>query len=1419
MKTTGVFVLMWLVSNHLSVSRCGTHLANYRRRSEEAAKEERLVYVDKELLVTNATRIPDNIKENTTTDHLHKEKCIPFNLEDASVLKGNLQSQDLLKNGITCPALDVNCNSIPEFRCLKENSLHTTTSSIQTCALHCGRDIDVYICDSSDKWIGPRPLCQSKEVVKPVIMNCPTDMTVRADPLTRFAVVTWNSPLAFDGNNAEIKLKHGGPSPRSKVGGHSNVFYTAIDQYGNIAICSFTITVVVSECENITPPKYALMRQSHGYPLLDSTVEYMCYDGYSLQGDSLRKCEYSGDGSHWSGETPVCNPIRCQSLTSPTWGTFSCTSGNSFHSQCELTCQDGFAVSPGVNAIVLCKENGQWDGDIPYCVDVEKPTFLYCPSNTIRYTDNAEVGIRVTWQPCTVSDNVDILIHPVLVEGKQSGSIFDVGYQVIKYEAKDTTGNVGYCEFSVNVIETSCPPIVPAPQQTVTCTNGYLAGAECTFHCHYGYKLIGESTVTCEASNKNGVWYWNWDGEQPRCQIIMCPELPAPANGQLICDLWGHKRLCRVECNQGYEVPRDYDYPVLQYVCSPTGIWGPHSEVPDCVALPNEKEDLPFLGVGDLMDERLHGLADQIQSLVTSGNLSLPALRSEPLQLEKESFTTGRIEIFCSHGSLPRPITYSCVDYYQDSEGRLRCKRCPHGTSTATHGSRTVQSCRKSCDVGYYSKDGLIPCSPCAKGSYQSHAGRTTCYKCPVGKTTLQMAMTSETFCTGFDVKLSAKRGIVFSSIPGVIHDGMNLQQFTLSFWIHIVHTFENIVSFAYEDRAISEPSSISLFTNDTGSRYTDFANVSITHGRWHRIGLVWDGVIRTCTLYKDGVVDSMLLPNETSEKQSTSTNGIGLLGKYTDISRSLAIRGANITGGITNFFLWDRVLTSQQIQQLSASCGFNDSLPQPTLSWSDLINGLDENVDLQLPSMCDDEDECESSPCEGHSTCIDKIGGFQCVCSTGLTGPRCELNIDDCIQHACQNGAVCKDGLANYTCECSRGYRGTLCEIEIVNGQWSDWSEWTICSQTCGKGEKTRWRQCSNPPPDPGGENCEGLATDVTKCNNKECPEMEVPDKLTIKYRLRYPAMECSNKEQETSFKEQIDKVVAKNLNTVKCVHDTNCNIDNVKIQNCNHRQKRDDKQRNGVVVDVQISKSVNKITNVDNKTDIAEKNMQSLKSAIMDLESAASSIKNKTRQQLFDITLNDQTVSVDSNTSEPEGVVACPSGMIRKKVFCVKCAAGSYFNEGKCLPCPLNHYQDEEGQTVCMKCPTHLTTEGEGATSITECIEITTIPALKTGSSNDTKGTNADDKTKGKKEIYGEIPFLLTFITIPILIVILLVAAYVCRCWRRKRRIVIRQKKRKPGDKTISLRDRVILKYGPVTGVEKGDTSDDGEYDEAQL
>ena len=56
------------------------------------------------------------------------------------------------------------------------------------------------------------------------------------------------------------------------------------------------------------------------------------------------------------------------------------------------------------------------------------------------------------------------------------------------------------------------------------------------------------------------------------------------------------------------------------------------------------------------------------------------------------------------------------------------------------------------------------------------------------------------------------------------------------------------------------------------------------------------------------------------------------------------------------------------------------------------------------------------------------------------------------------------------------------------VHGNWSLWSEWETCSVTCDGGLQRRLRNCDNPPPAFGGDDCSGESEEIRSCNEIPC-------------------------------------------------------------------------------------------------------------------------------------------------------------------------------------------------------------------------------------------------------------------------------------------------------------------------------------------
>ena len=68
------------------------------------------------------------------------------------------------------------------------------------------------------------------------------------------------------------------------------------------------------------------------------------------------------------------------------------------------------------------------------------------------------------------------------------------------------------------------------------------------------------------------------------------------------------------------------------------------------------------------------------------------------------------------------------------------------------------------------------------------------------------------------------------------------------------------------------------------------------------------------------------------------------------------------------------------------------------------------------------------------------------------------------------------------------------------MDGGWSDWSRFSPCSKTCGGGLKTRIRDCNDPSPSGGGEECQGEYFQSGDCNKDPCKSHKSSVKITLK-------------------------------------------------------------------------------------------------------------------------------------------------------------------------------------------------------------------------------------------------------------------------------------------------------------------------------
>ncbi|XP_040114350.1 signal peptide, CUB and EGF-like domain-containing protein 2 isoform X5 [Oryx dammah] len=87
---------------------------------------------------------------------------------------------------------------------------------------------------------------------------------------------------------------------------------------------------------------------------------------------------------------------------------------------------------------------------------------------------------------------------------------------------------------------------------------------------------------------------------------------------------------------------------------------------------------------------------------------------------------------------------------FQNEEGQITCEPCPRPGSPGTLKTPeawNVSECGGLCQPGEYSADGFTPCQPCARGTFQPEAGRTSCFPCGGGLPTKHRGATSFQDC------------------------------------------------------------------------------------------------------------------------------------------------------------------------------------------------------------------------------------------------------------------------------------------------------------------------------------------------------------------------------------------------------------------------------------------------------------------------------------------------------------------------------------------------------------------------------------------------------------------------------------------------------------------------------------------------
>ncbi|MBT1698108.1 HYR domain-containing protein [Fulvivirgaceae bacterium PWU4] len=308
----------------------------------------------------------------------------------------------------------------------------------------------------------------------PVFAGCPTDMTVSADASCQ-AVVTWTPPTATDNCPGTVNVTSTHTSGNTFALGETTVTYTATDAKGNIATCSFKVTVVDN-----TAPVFA------GCPT-DMTVS----------ANALCQAVVT-----WTAPTATDNCPGTVNVIS------SHASGNTF-ALGETTVTYTATDAKGNTATCSFKVT---------VVDNTAPVFAGCPTD-VTVSANASCQAVVTWTAPTATDNCPGTVN--VGSTHTSGNTFALGETTVTYTAVDAKGNTSTCSFKVTVVDNTAPVLSGCPTdmtvsadascQAVVTWTAPTATDNCpgtvnvtSTHSSGNTFALGETTVTYTATDAKG---------------------------------------------------------------------------------------------------------------------------------------------------------------------------------------------------------------------------------------------------------------------------------------------------------------------------------------------------------------------------------------------------------------------------------------------------------------------------------------------------------------------------------------------------------------------------------------------------------------------------------------------------------------------------------------------------------------------------------------------------------------------------------------------------------------------------------------------------------------------------------------------------------------------------------------------------
>ncbi|MCB0495573.1 MAG: HYR domain-containing protein [Cyclobacteriaceae bacterium] len=334
--------------------------------------------------------------------------------------------------------------------------------------------------------------------VPPAFQNCPTDISVTLGSSECSKTVFWTEPTASD--NCTINGLTSNYLPGDTFGsGTTTVTYTATDQAGNVATCSFDVTVTdgisptISNCpDNITVSLGAsecTKAVSWAAPSASDNCTVSSFASTLLPGDSFgfgtttvtyTATDIAGNTATCSFDVTVTDDIppsivNCPGNIAVGTGDSGCSATVSWTAP---TATDNCTISsltsthlPGdifdLGTTTVTYTTTDQAGNTATCsfditvTDQTAPVFSNCLSNFSASSDDSGCSAAVSWTEPTATDNCTL---SNVTSTHLPGDTFDLGTTIVTYTATDEAGNSATCSFDITVTDDTAPTFSNCPE-------------------------------------------------------------------------------------------------------------------------------------------------------------------------------------------------------------------------------------------------------------------------------------------------------------------------------------------------------------------------------------------------------------------------------------------------------------------------------------------------------------------------------------------------------------------------------------------------------------------------------------------------------------------------------------------------------------------------------------------------------------------------------------------------------------------------------------------------------------------------------------------------------------------------------------------------------------------------------------------